>query len=59
MCITLNDHGDYVEFYSDDDGEGSAPVFLDPGGPPYRVRTWRRPTASFAVFDPRPLDEWL
>ena len=59
MCITLNAHGDYVEFYSDEDGVGSAPVYLDPGGPPRRVRTWRRPTATSEVFDPRPIEELL
>ena len=59
MCITLDAHGDYVEFYSDEDGVGTARVYLDPGGPPRRVRTWRAPSQTPQVFDPRPIEEWM
>ena len=57
--LALNAHGEYVEFIRDEDGDATRQVFLDPGGPPRRVRTWRPPSHTPGVFDPRPIEEWM
>lgn len=58
--LELTTDGDYIHAYTDDSGEWREyPVYLDPGGPPRRVRTWRPVDDTPQVFDPRPIEEWM